>query len=119
MAAAIYQVIEHEATKPDEKTIERRRWMEQQGARYSRPIERKLDVDEGLLRWINHVAWLAGLCDAGWSPGLDELRAEEWEGLRLWRAAQARLQGEYAGCPGCGRAMRRTAKMHGCGWWAE
>ena len=119
LASAIYKLIEHEATKPDEKQIERRRWMESQGARYRPSKGRKLDVDQALLAWIGHIAYLAGLCDTGWSPGLDDLRPEEWDGLRMWRAAQDRLQGEYVGCPGCGRAMRRTAKMHGCGWRAD
>ena len=128
LAEAIYWVIEHEATKPNEREIERRRYLESQGARYRRPGEDARPganvlgakpPDRALLGWIDHIAWVAGLVDAGWSPRLNDLRLEEWEGLRLWRAGQARLQGEYAGCPGCGRAIRRNAKMHGCGWRAE
>ena len=136
LADAIYWVIEHEATKPDEREIERRRYLESQGARYhpaadgssAKPPRANVPranvpgakpPDRALLGWIDHIAWVAGLVDAGWSPGLNDLRLEEWEGLRLWRAGQARLQGEYAGCPGCGRAIRRNAKMHACGWRAE
>ena len=138
LAEAIWRVIEHEATKPDERQSERRSYLESQGSRYSPPADAgratgvnvpgaeppnvpgaKPPADRALLGWIDHIAWVAGLVDAGWSPRLNDLRLEEWEGLRLWRAAQARLQGEYAGCPGCGRAIRRNAKMHGCGWRAE
>ena len=37
---------------------------------------------------------------------------EEWDSLRLCRQAQQRFQERYKQCPGCGAAIRRSAKYH-------
>ncbi len=114
------KVIEFHATQPDERILERLRKVAANPEAVDRATP-QLDVSitEGLLGWIQHVADLAGLIDAGCRFSPDELRPEEWDSLRLWRSAEARFGQRYAGCPGCGRAMRRSAKSHGCGWKAS
>ncbi len=112
------RLIEFEATQPDERLLEAKRRSAANPEVFERNLP-KLEVPPGLLGWIQHVAWLAGLVDAGCTLGLDDLAPEEWDGLRLWRSAEERFRARYVSCPGCGTAIKRQQKGHFCGWRAE
>ena len=80
----------------------------------------RLDVSAELLRWIGHLGYVVGLLDAGCAMSIDDLRPEEWDGVQLWRLAEASLRRRYMECPGgCGRAIRHKALGCVCGWMRE
>ncbi len=112
------KLIAFEATQPDERLLEAKRRSAANPEVFERGLP-KLDVSPAVLGWVQHIAWLAGLIDAGCTLGLDDLRPEEWDGLRRWRAAEEQFRARFVSCPGCGTAIRRSQKSHFCGWHAE
>lgn len=119
----IDDLAEKQATTPsdDKLAAVRRYWLTVSGeAMAERQIERltgeEPDIPAGAMDWIGHLSWLSGLLDAGCVFHLDDLCVDEWEGLRLWRAAEARVRAKYVGCEGCGAGIRPDAEQHFCGW---
>lgn len=75
-----------------------------------------LNLGPGARGWIEHVAKLAEMQEAGCQFRLVELSPEEWRGLVEWKRAIERFRDAYEGCPKCRRAMPRNATFHECGW---
>ena len=120
LAKAIERTLEWHATKPDPNRRALLRAMAANPEALGDDDGPQLDVPEPLFHWIGHIGHVAGLLDAGCSMRMDDLRPEEWDGVRLWRAAEASLRRRYMDCPGgCGRAIRHRALSCGCGWVAK
>ncbi len=115
LETAMYKLIEYSALQPSEARLRKLRSMAANPETIDR-VGPRLDAPEPLLQWINHLVLVADLIDAGCVFGLDDLTPEEWRGLKLWRSAQHRFGQRHVGCPGCGEAMKRSARWHDCGW---
>lgn len=122
----IDELLEQQATTPGDEQLEtiHRYWsIRSKGDalpdKQIAQLCREADVPAAAMDWLSHLGWLSGLLDAGCTFSLDDCTPEEWDGLGLWRAAEARLRSKYVACPKCGAGIAPDAKQHQCGWARE